>query len=101
VLGGLDLDLDEGSRDAVSLSATDGRGFAVGLLDAMSYAIRQTCAVYSLDRVRYAYGVPGGVLVVVVVAVVVAMDSSTVRTRSQGRSGSIKVLLSGSVRLGG
>lgn len=50
-LGGFDvclLDLDEGSRDAVSLSATDGRGFAVGLLDAMSYAIRQSCAVLSL-----------------------------------------------------
>lgn len=43
-LGGFDFDLDltAGSRDAVSLSATVlGRGFAVGLLDAMSYAIRQ------------------------------------------------------------
>jgi hypothetical protein len=47
-LGGFDLDLAEGSRDAVSLSATDrGREFAVGLLDAMSYAIRQTWAVLS------------------------------------------------------
>jgi hypothetical protein len=45
-LGGFDLDLAAGSRDVVSLSATDrGREFAVGLLDAMSYAIRQTWAV--------------------------------------------------------
>lgn len=64
-LGGFDVDVDldlaaaaaAGSRDAVSLSGTDlGREFAVGLLDAISYAIRQL-VLSRLVRCRMSRGV--------------------------------------------